>query len=1038
MWADILHELGLTAEQTPELPASLRTRLVYYLLRWRLFEPLSSCLDELLEAKPTLVSLLDVRARMLLEQRAFDEALETVLKRQRLRTSVVSRALEVRIHLARGDLQTALGRAGLLVSEAADRPVPWAVLGAAQMAAGNREAAEAAYQRVKEIRPETRAYLWGKLELARARGDLVTASAYAARLQEWPPGRGSVSVSQLRRLREYFQESREPNRAAGIDAELASRRKAGFDSLREAIAQELGRAPAQRAVCPTQREPPPSSQPASGGAALIDSFASVPVSQREREHLASAAQRLFGIERLWPGQAEIMACTMRGENVLAVLPTGGGKSLCYQLPALLAESGTTLVISPLVALMKDQVDNIPRQVSDRVTCVNYLLTASELRRRLTGIRAGRFRLVYAAPERLRRHSFLHALRRGGVNRLVIDEVHCVSTWGHDFRPDYLYIPEARCTLGEPPMLAMTATAAPRVRRDILQRLGEMRVIAGEVMRPNLRLEVFQAHNQDEKLRHLLGFCKSVPGSGIVYAGTRARCETLAELLRCQGVSAMHYHAGIEARAAAQDQFMDGKTRIVVATVAFGLGIDKPDIRFILHFAPPHSLEEYYQEAGRAGLPARCELMYAPSDRAGLTRHARRNVLKESFLRDTYDAIQMLLAGALSGRVALDDLRRELKADETPVRVALQLLEQVGVAKRWADMPRTVTVRLRRSPSQADAEWEAFLEGARLRPNQWVERDLLGVAKRANLDPGGLEQCVLRWADAGLLDYRPSARDPFLEILRPPREVWGQMRTLLEQYDHIQRQRVAEIVAYAKTRRCRHGHISAYLAGRSIVKCTSCDNCMPAVNQPVPLELPQEGQQLRTILGAARRGWGQGNLIWILRGRAEAPSSAHANAHFGALAYRSGSAIQKMIARLIGAGFLQRCQLDHGGEMLKLTTAGRRASEDPSMLSALTSRPTERTRRQPKSWQKDGSRSADVASVSDEDPLLQRLCSWRLETARIAGLPAFVVAHTSVLRSIAAQRPRTESELLAVKGIGPAKLAKYGAELLAIVRECDQT
>jgi len=254
MWADMLQELRLTAEQIPELPSSLRTRLVYLLLRWRLFEPLTSCLDELVDANPALVSSLDVRARVLLEQRAFYDALDTMLAGQRLSTSILSRALEMRIHLARGDLQMALGRAGLLVSEAVDRQYSWAVLGEAQVAAGDQVAAEAAYQRVQEIRPETRAYLWGRLELSRARGDLGTASACAVRLQEWPPDTRLVPVSQPRWLREYYGESLEPNRVAGTDAELDSCRRAEADSLREATARGPGRTPVQRAVCATESD----------------------------------------------------------------------------------------------------------------------------------------------------------------------------------------------------------------------------------------------------------------------------------------------------------------------------------------------------------------------------------------------------------------------------------------------------------------------------------------------------------------------------------------------------------------------------------------------------------------------------------------------------------------------------------------------------------------------------------------------------------------------------------------------------------------
>ena len=304
---------------------------------------------------------------------------------------------------------------------------------------------------------------------------------------------------------------------------------------------------------------------------------------------------------------------LRGEDVLTILPTGGGKSLCYQLPALLAdgrhgeddEPATTLVISPLIALMKDQVDSLPQPLRRRAT-INSSLDGDELRRRMNRVTDGVYRLVYAAPERLRQPPFIHALRRAGVGRLVIDEAHCVSMWGHDFRPDYRIIGETREALGDPPLLAMTATAPTRVRHEILERLRTPqapddgpRIVAGDVTRPNLQLEVFHARSNDDKLWYLLAFCQAATGSGIVYADTRARCERLAALLRRYEVNAVHYHAGIAERDRVQDDFMNNRIRVVVATIAFGLGIDKPDIRFIIHFFPPASMEAYYQEAGRA-------------------------------------------------------------------------------------------------------------------------------------------------------------------------------------------------------------------------------------------------------------------------------------------------------------------------------------------------------------------------------------------------------------------------------------------------------
>jgi len=803
--------------------------------------------------------------------------------------------------------------------------------------------------------------------------------------------------------------------------------------LKEALVLELGERPLQRARPPSRAGSGTAVQPVEP-LPVSDSFDSVPVTGQERAKIKDAARRLFGFGDLLPGQAEIMACVLRGEDVLAVLPTGGGKSLCYQLPALSDESGTTLVISPLIALMKDQVDKLPSGSAALATTINSSLEGDELRRRLEGVRAGQYRLVYAAPERLRQPPFLHALRQAGMNRLVIDEVHCVSMWGHDFRPDYLYIAEARQRLGNPPLLAMTATAPPRVRLDIVQRLGDMRIIAGDVLRSNLRLEVFYAHNQDEKLQYLLAFCRNEPGSGIVYAGTRVRCEELAELLRSQGVAAIHYHAGIDNRAAMQDEFMSGRARIVVATIAFGMGIDKPDIRFILHYEPSASIEAYYQEAGRAGrdgLPARCVLMYAPADRATLTRRSRRDELSEDFLRDTYAALKKNLPGARLGRVAIDDLRRDLQAEETPVRVAVSLLEQVGLVRRWPDVPRTVSLRLKRGAPESEADLGALCRTCSLQPGQMVTHDPLDMAQRAGLDATGLEERVLAWSEDGFLECRASARDPLLELLPAPPDSRERVRTLLEQYEKVQAQRVAEIVAYANTRRCRHGHISAYLGGRTVAHCTSCDNCQPHVPQPDAHGLPDEGAQLQAILQAAAHGWGRHTLAKILRGDPEAPPSARNGQGFGVLAFRSEGALGKMFDLLQQRGFLQARQLEHGGFMLQLTAAGRRALNDPAALRGLAQPAAGRT---PRSEERGSDVPADVSSVAEDDPLFECLRAWRLEKAREAKVSPFLVAHNSLLRNIAAARPRNERELLAIKGMGPRKLELYGAELLRLVQE----
>jgi len=946
---NVLAELGIAPRQTLQLASNDRSRLLNFLLRWEHIDALHACLDTLIPRNPTLVSLLDLRVRAFLAQGRPDDALAMMRERLELKTSLTARTLLARVHLARGDVETAHQIARALIVERDDSVMAWGLLGEVELARGDTQAALKAYRRLGELRPQGRSYLLGMLSLYQALDDWVTASGYAVRLLRTAGEETPLPVTYLRRLRDYFRASGEETRVADLEAELERRYAGELADLRAALFPSPGARPASI--------PREIRMDREGAEEPLLTFDDVPVSEEERVRITEAVRRLFGFEKLLPGQLETIACVLRGEDVLTILPTGGGKSLCYQLPALLPEGSTTLVISPLIALMKDQVDSLPAALRSQATTINSSLDGDELRRRVEQAADGAYRLVYAAPERLRQPPFLHALRRAGVNRLVIDEAHCVSVWGHDFRPDYLIIGQARRALGNPPLLAMTATAPPRVRRDIVKHLGDpsagsghgLRIIAGDVTRPNLQLEVFHARNADDKLRYLLAFCRAEPsarpggppGSGIVYAGTRARCEELAALLRQCGVSAGHYHAGIADRARVQDDFMAGHIRVVVATVAFGLGIDKPDIRFIVHFVPPPSLEAYYQEAGRAGrdgLPARCLLMYASSDRATLTRRARRDVLPVEFLRAVYAAVKNRLGGTSSGRVAAADLERDLRTDGTRIRVALSLLEKAALLRRGPDLPRAAIVRLTISDVPANApDLAVFCRSARLRPGQPLTLDLADVARQAALPLDDIEHRILEWADAGWLSYRPAGRDLLLELLPPPPDAAERVATLLERYETIQVQRVDEIAAYARTLRCRHGHINAYLGGRTIERCTACDNCVE-IQPPPDVSLPNEREQLLTILrcvSAAPWSWGRVSLIRILRGDGQAPPQARDHAGFGALAFRSPTAIERMLDRLQSGGFLQARCLDHGGVVLDLTPAGRAALQDPGVLDALT-------------------------------------------------------------------------------------------------------
>ena len=333
-----------------------------------------------------------------------------------------------------------------------------------------------------------------------------------------------------------------------------------------------------------------------------------------------ALKHHFGFEAFRPLQEEIVRDVLAGRDVFALLPTGGGKSLCFQLPAVMRE-GLTVVVSPLIALMKDQVDGLTT-AGVPATFLNSALDGNETRRRLRGLHQGAYRLLYLAPERLALDHVMRDLAQWNVTRFAIDEAHCISEWGHDFRPEYRRLAELRRTFPSVPVLALTATATERVRRDIVAslELREPSVYVASFNRPNLRYRVVAKANT---FASLLGFVRErSKESGIVYAASRRQAESLAQKLTSSGIPALPYHAGLEGseRTYNQERFRRDDVRVICATIAFGMGIDKPNVRYVVHYDLPKSLESYYQETGRAGrdgLPADCMLFFSASDAAKL-------------------------------------------------------------------------------------------------------------------------------------------------------------------------------------------------------------------------------------------------------------------------------------------------------------------------------------------------------------------------------------------------------------------------------------
>ncbi|MCU1268145.1 MAG: recombinase RecQ [Acidobacteria bacterium] len=404
----------------------------------------------------------------------------------------------------------------------------------------------------------------------------------------------------------------------------------------------------------------------------------------------------FGFEGFRAGQTEVISAILEGKDAVVVMPTGSGKSLCYQLPAMML-SGATLVVSPLIALMKDQVDAL-RARNLPATFINSSITPAEQHARIDALRRGELKLVYVAPERFRSGRFVEALQRAGISLFAVDEAHCISTWGHDFRPDYLKLKAAIKALGSVQTLALTATATPYVRSDIIQQLGLVAppTFVSGFDRPNLSIEVIHTERELEKIAHIKRLALTHKGSGIIYASTRKAVEQVATNLQWQGLSVAAYHAGMGdgVRIKAQEDFMSGRAQMIVATNAFGMGIDKPDIRFVAHYQMPGSIEAYYQEIGRAGrddLPSDCVLLFNYADK---NTH-------DFFIEGSYpdrQTIQSVYDSLISTRLQRIELstkeiaQRSGAGNEMAVNSALYLLERAGHIQRVASTDNQRRVR----------------------------------------------------------------------------------------------------------------------------------------------------------------------------------------------------------------------------------------------------------------------------------------------------------------------------------------------------------
>lgn len=557
-------------------------------------------------------------------------------------------------------------------------------------------------------------------------------------------------------------------------------------------------------------------------------------------------QKYWGYSQFRPMQEEIITSLLDGHDTLGLMPTGGGKSLTFQVPTLCRE-GLCLVITPLVALMKDQVDNL-RARGIRAAYIHAGMSRREMVVTFDNCLYGRFKFLYISPERIDTELFTARIQGLPVSFIVVDEAHCISQWGYDFRPAYLKIAQIRHTLPHVPVLALTATATPRVAEDIRQKLDfhDGRVFRTPFTRPNLSYVVRQG---EDKIQQLLRILNRVPGSAIVYVRNRKRTKEVAEELSRSGLSADYYHAGLgqEDKNEKQRRWKEDETRVMVSTNAFGMGIDKPDVRVVVHLDMPNSPEEYFQEAGRAGRDgarAYAVLLYSRRDKANLNKRLTEEFPDKEFVLKVYERVSNFLEIALGcgmDSIFEFNLKRfctTFNYTATPVLSALKILtisgyiefieETDSLSRVMILVHKEELYNLHDSDPQTDRVLQCLLRSytGLFADYIYIHEELL--AQRSGASRQEVYEALLKLNRLHVLHYIPRRRTPYIVYTRErmePRHV----QITREAYEE-RRQRMADriesMITYATSTRCRQQMLLEYFGEKdSEYTCGCCDNCI---------------------------------------------------------------------------------------------------------------------------------------------------------------------------------------------------------------------
>jgi ATP-dependent DNA helicase RecQ len=582
-----------------------------------------------------------------------------------------------------------------------------------------------------------------------------------------------------------------------------------------------------------------------------------------------ALQKHFGFTDFLEGQAEVIESVLAGQNAVVVMPTGGGKSLCYQLPALMLE-GVTLVVSPLIALMKDQVDAlVARDI--RTTFINSSLGYAETNKRLSEIRRGLYKLVYVAPERFRSQAFMDAIAEVKVKLFAVDEAHCISHWGHDFRPDYLRLKDAVERLNHPQIIALTATATQKVRADISEQLAlkDPRFLVAGFDRPNLALRVVHVSTEKEKLETLKRIVKSSTGAGIIYAATRKSVEQVTAKLKMAGLSVEPYHGGMgeNERTSAQDSFMSGRVQAIVATNAFGMGIDKRDIRFVVHYHLPGSIEAYYQEVGRAGrdgLPADCLLLFNYADTRLQQFFIEGNHPTPELIRRVYHEIASF--GLEKIEMSARELAQRLEErNDMSIYSALIVLEKSGHIERGRSTDKNIIARLTArvdaalelvdGDSTEDNVLREIIFNRNVNDREQTELDMLSIGRSLDISDAQLRRALRGLSARGVISYRNAYQGRGIKLLDDPPATKLRLDTkALAARAAAEQWKVRKMIDYCYHKACLRRFILDYFGDRKKISlCQTCSVCAPHPSSYVdasPSEKPRTGAGTLAVNGAS--------------------------------------------------------------------------------------------------------------------------------------------------------------------------------------------